>query len=475
MNAPAWTELPPPMAWQPAAVEHLLGRRRAYLGDEPGLGKTLSVAYAWQRLGRPPILVLCPAIAVEMWKRVLYVASKGHNPAFAVVSYDSYKRDPTGHTPFGNTTFGVLVLDEAHKLGGANSQRTQTILGSGAIARSVDRVWLLSGTPMPKHPGQMWPVLAALFGPELLAWMNDPPDGGRLPVGNFYDRVHYDGFLNRSAVYQHTEHGIRVFGMRDAEDFKRLLFGSWNGQPPLMLARAGLVDVPVTWDVLPLDLVPADAGDIRFETDRVGLYKYELTGAPFNTEDASVSKLRRLLGQAKVEPYVKLRVMEHDVDPAPRVIFTHHQDVTDAVVDALRKAGHRVSWIDGRTTPKQRQIVIDNFQAGAYDDIVLGIMTAQTAITLTRAAHVDLLEPSWNADHNIQAVKRVHRLSQTRAVRARLCAAAGTLDDALLGRHLIEARMQSQVFDTELLAPAAPPARRRSNRRETMDAQSEFR
>jgi hypothetical protein len=49
-------------------------------------------------------------------------------------------------------------------------------------------------------------------------------------------------------------------------------------------------------------------------------------------------------------------------------------------------------------------------------------------LTLTAAAHIDMLESDWAPVANYQAIKRVHRLTQTRNVRARLITLANSFD-----------------------------------------------
>jgi hypothetical protein len=49
-------------------------------------------------------------------------------------------------------------------------------------------------------------------------------------------------------------------------------------------------------------------------------------------------------------------------------------------------------------------------------------------LTLTAAAHIDMLESDWAPASNYQAIKRVHRITQTRNVRARLITLANSFD-----------------------------------------------
>jgi SNF2 family DNA or RNA helicase len=47
---------------------------------------------------------------------------------------------------------------------------------------------------------------------------------------------------------------------------------------------------------------------------------------------------------------------------------------------------------------------------------------------MTASCHIDMLESDWTDHGNWQALKRVHRISQTRTVRARFIMLANSFD-----------------------------------------------
>lgn len=56
---------------QEEGAQALAGKRRLYLGDEPGTGKTHTAARALSLAGVRAPLVVCPAIARTHWVQVL--------------------------------------------------------------------------------------------------------------------------------------------------------------------------------------------------------------------------------------------------------------------------------------------------------------------------------------------------------------------------------------------------------------------
>ena len=97
--------------------------------------------------------------------------------------------------------------------------------------------------------------------------------------------------------------------------------------------------------------------------------------------------------------------------------------------DYLWKHGVRAGCIMGETPEKERQAVMTAFQSEPdYKVMLCNIRAAGTGLTLTASAHLDMLESDWAPASNYQAIKRVHRLTQTRSVRARLITLANSFD-----------------------------------------------
>ena len=70
------------------------------------------------------------------------------------------------------------------------------------------------------------------------------------------------------------------------------------------------------------------------------------------------------------------------------------------------------------------------FQDDPTVRVLIGnIRAAGVALTLTASCHIDMLESDWSPAANWQALKRVHRITQTRAVRARFITLAESFDE----------------------------------------------
>jgi hypothetical protein len=66
--------------------------------------------------------------------------------------------------------FDLLICDEAQALKSINAARTLAVYGRGGVAERAERVWILSGTLAPNHPGELWTHYRCLFGGRLDYW-----------------------------------------------------------------------------------------------------------------------------------------------------------------------------------------------------------------------------------------------------------------------------------------------------------------
>ena len=125
--------------FQRAGVSYLLARRRAFLADEQGLGKTIEALAALEADGAYPAVVVCPASLKLNWLRELErwlparsaQALSGHGARDrrgARTSRSSTTTSwPRGWTSCSAVAPRALVLDESHYCKNASAKRTQAV------------------------------------------------------------------------------------------------------------------------------------------------------------------------------------------------------------------------------------------------------------------------------------------------------------------------------------------------------------
>lgn len=120
-------------------------------------------------------------------------------------------------------------------------------------------------------------------------------------------------------------------------------------------------------------------------------------------------KLEQLI--EKLEEENVIVKSEDDDDPKCALVFSQFNGMVEMVVDALRKRGVPTEAITGKTAKKKKDEVIEAFTAqsdGAPRVLVMNTM-AGTALNLSQADTVHMLDETWVPDNQEQAEDRAHR------------------------------------------------------------------
>jgi SWI/SNF-related matrix-associated actin-dependent regulator 1 of chromatin subfamily A len=449
----------------------LAGVPRRLLAGDPGIGKTPIGVAVCDQLNADRVLVICPAIALEVWRRhflawsgrglrivVIRSASDIDNrPGVFIVSYAlAVLRKDIGMMLRGGAMFDVMLLDEGHALKNSESGRTQQVYGKEArggidsyVARS-SHVYVLTGSPTPNHAGELYPHLRAL-APELIRSFGQPMD-------------EYT-FLQRYTHGVHAPDGWRVRGNKNAEELrarikpfvkrvtKKQAFGA-RGYVEPMVATYPLPDA-----VLPRDFRPSATPKLR---QLAGLHDAGILDDDQFLQEArnqmgEFSRQRHETGLAKVEGVAQLV----ETDLAARhdekiVVFAWHLDVIDGIANLLSQRGFHPEVIVGATPQAQRTKYVDAFQTLDTPRVIIIQMSAGGhVITLTRSHNVIIVEPDPVPENNRQPISRCDRFGQTERVLARLVSIPGTIDDRIAEICARKIRDISFLIDGQQTATAA--------------------
>lgn len=150
--------------YQVEGARFLAERKRALLADDMGLGKSAQAIEACKMLGVGIVTVICPASVRQNWIREFEKFWPGFRPI--VASYDQVVRN--GGTDWCGSGNNALILDEAHYLKTRTAKRTKAIFGPkcdgvGGLVERAKHVFLLTGTPTPNNPSELWSALRAVM------------------------------------------------------------------------------------------------------------------------------------------------------------------------------------------------------------------------------------------------------------------------------------------------------------------------
>ena len=391
---------------------YLRARERAYLADQPRVGKTPAAIMAARDLNIRHVTVICPASVVSNWRREWKRWWPKFDGQLEVYSYDKLARN---NTAMGSPT--LVIFDEFHYCKTRSAKRT---VASLALLKKARYVWALSGTPAPNHPGELYVPLAALWPMELRL----------LNIRNA------DDWMNLTCHWKSIKVGHRtwvpkVFGAKNAPMVKALL-------DRLMLRRT-FKEVsgkdPVWWSEQFIDLTPAD-------TKRVNALAPLDT--PIREEDENLARARHELGRLKAPLVAAALADELRDDPTRKiVVVAYHTAVLLALAEAL--AEFEPELIDGSVSKTARDARVAKFQERPATRVLIGQHKAiREGITLDRADSVEMVELVFTPGDNEQVANRASSTEKP-TVPVRAWSVAGTVDEAVNGVIIRKEEMQSEI------------------------------
>ncbi|KAE9224148.1 hypothetical protein PF005_g6021 [Phytophthora fragariae] len=142
--------------------------------------------------------------------------------------------------------------------------------------------------------------------------------------------------------------------------------------------------------------------------------------------------------------------------------------------------------LDGRMPAKDREQIVRNFQqqedsydmgpvvGPPLDVLLLSLRTGGLGLNLTAAAHVFIMEPSWNPSLERQAVDRAHRYGQTREVRVVRFIVKGSIEERVVALQNKKRQLTAAFLGDGDVLSTAKKSRLRETRLSTGDLRRLF-
>lgn len=410
-----------PLPHQIAGAEFLAARKAALLADAPRVGKTGAAIIACDYVGAQNVLVVTTASGRAVWRRAWRQWSALTPPAKVLAWTEVTNWDRL----FGS--YDVVILDESHYAKNPEAKRTKAIYDLQFLAYT-DRVWCLTGTPIPNAANDLWPMLNALC-PERI------------------DGMDYDTFLHRYCkvrpkrlspwkVIQIVQEG------RNLDELKARLNGFW--------LRRTQEDIGITapiFDLLPIAISSAQRKKLETELgdDATEILDAAETGETRSLE-MHLGTLRRVTGSVKADGVVQAVKDEFEGGLDKVVLMAWHKDTLDRLEHGLSSYG--AVRVDGSTTPDKRDAAQRRFQNDPAVRVFVGqIIACGEAIDLSAAAELVFVESSFVPKDMAQAALRITNIEQKRQPRVRVAALEGSIDEALQTILTRKVRNIKEVLD----------------------------
>lgn len=394
------------------------------LADEMGLGKTMTTLALMMCRPKQHQLVIVPRVLLAQWVQVISERLKHkplvlHGPKVHQYTAEQVAAAPIVITTYGMVTsrsrqtathllvreqeWGRVVIDEAHHL------RNQGQSYRGVRALQTQHFWFLTGTPIQNRRRDLdcfWKLLGvpttlfAIPGSEkrliehhilkrtkasLGIGMAEPVVEIERSTWNDHDELNIsDQFHSTLACFgrhrSDIRHGVRVFGA--------------NVLGALTRCRQSCVSA---------DLYLHDLK--QFEKRRAVPDE-----APLAPEMQSGSKLQNLADHILDQHQAEAGTPD---EGRKRLVFCHYLGAMAYLQEVLEMQGLTVGQISGKTSVSMRQRYITH----PVDVLLLQIRTGCEGLNLQAYSDVYFATPHWNPAVEEQAIGRVDRLGQQRAVR----------------------------------------------------------
>lgn len=387
----------------------------AMLCDPPGAGKTPQAVGLANKLNAQSILIVCPASLRDNWAREIAKWSKYPLTAQIVFSGKdtitdanviiiSYSLATRVHDALKNRRFDLLICDESHYMKSASSQAARIVLVM-LWAQCKHRL-LITGTPLPNGRAvEAYTTFSRCSQEHFGAWSK---------------------FKDRYCVEERTRWGVSYPHSRNLDELRRLssAFMVRRSKEEVLQQLPGLVRQNIYFNLPELDVFNAEDG-----IDIDGIIESIEAGAPLESEH--ITTVRKNLARLKA-PHVLEHVIETLDEVEQVVVFLHHRELYQHLLNELIAKEISVVGINGLTPPGERQQYVDTFQRREARVFIASLKAASTGLTLTSASTLIMAEYDWVPSTNEQAEGRIYRVTQKEIARVRYLIAANSLDEKVL-------------------------------------------
>jgi SWI/SNF-related matrix-associated actin-dependent regulator 1 of chromatin subfamily A len=415
-----------PKPYQREDSVYIAARKSALVAHEPRVGKSGIAILAADILNARIVVILCPANVKNNWRVAIEEDFRRKGWVAVLVSWNkagdflkrwtAYRSPRTGEM----LPISVLIIDESHFAKSRDAQRTRAVYGpncDGAWGLSglARNVYCLTGTPLPKDPTDLWPMLRAI-APELIMNERGKP-------------MSWSAYRDKYCRVINTGFGIKIGGSKNYKILKKKLEGFMirrtraevfgrDIQPPTTLfveaSREFSSELKALEDSPEGQMIASalDSGGLRALAKMAGAHQ-----------------LRQLFGLAKVQGLSTIIADELDEEPGSKqLILCWHTKVIDAYANALRKYG--VIVFDGRSGDAARKARLNHqFQHDPRYRLGIGqISSIGVGLDWSEADVATFGEQSWVGDDNEQARSRIFNMENPRPKFTRFAVLPGSTD-----------------------------------------------
>ena len=413
-----------------------------------GTGKTISVLWAadyLMKLGKlKRVLIVCPMSTMHsvwqneinthfLFKRqcvVLHGTKERRlnllgdpDAEFFIINHDGIK---TIHKELMERDFDCIVVDEAAAFRNASTQRYKLL---EKLTDDAYWLWMLTGTPVPNSPTDAWALGKLLRNPGVPKYFTHFKEAVLTQVSPYKWVPKEDAY---TTAYNILQPGVR-YTKKDCLDLP-----------------------PVTFTMRECDLTKEQW---KYYKEMQKELVMSVGGAEITAANAAV-KLGKLMqiccgevydgegGSVAIDAKSRMDACNELVESAGNktIVFVPFTAALDRLAAFLRKKGHTVEVVDGRTSAGKRKKIFADFQEQPHPKVLVAHpKTTAHGLTLTAADTTVWYAPVFSLEIFEQANNRMDRPGQTSHMTVAMlqgCKLEREIYAALSGR----ARMQDSML-----------------------------
>lgn len=409
--------------FQKAGVDFLVkSGGRAILADDPGLGKSAQTIGYMTVEDPARTLIVCPATMKYTWQAELTkwsdftseviesdtdLASLQKATRVLIINYDILKKHAL---ILQKVKIDLLVLDEAHYIKSPTALRSKAVK---LLAKSVEKIIMLTGTPVLNRPAELFNPLSILDPKGWSSWWM---------------------FAHRYCAAHQTRFGLDTSGASNLEELKtkiaKYFLRRTKEEVMKELPQKIRVEVPIT---LPKEherlYDKAHDSFAAFLRENKGKKDKEIAKALQAEKLVRLNALREIAANGKVAATTQM--IEDLIANGQKVLV--FSSFIFPLEQLHEKFGSTSVLITGKTDNEERFEIVKQFQNDPETKLFLGgIKSSGVGITLTAASTVIFIDYSWTpADHK-QAEDRAHRIGSTHeSITIYTLHAKDTIDDVM--------------------------------------------
>lgn len=415
----------------------------------PGLGKTVVAMTAAAILGLQRVLIIAPLtlLSTWQWEKTKFFSKSG---TMAQSRLPARLRTVHGEVPpedgwvvtnyntvtsakriadFCEYQWDCLIIDESILIKNRKSQRFMNIKN---LRQSADRVWLLSGSPISKHPSDLW---------------------AQFNMINHRGFSSFWRFTQRWCSVEQTDWGTKITGSsgRDLRrDFADILSVKNQEEvlPDLPDMRFEHINCPIQYEPRQLRIYKTMAEKYIAQLEETGeeigaagklaqlIRLQQIASNVINLSTSMEGKWADISTKANT----LLEMVDAEDIEYPAIVWTHWRPGAQALTDRLKglaeEQGLKVALIQGDMDEEERTDLFRRFKGAnnAYTDadidlLVLSLAVGKFGLSMQKTKTVIYMDKTWNADDYFQSIMRVRRIGLTHSPRVITLHSPGTIDE----------------------------------------------